>query len=108
MKAIGNILAQRDPLAEGGVSTLTTKAKCLTCGRESIARVQAVAHVQSPVFPNALVNQSSPGPDVLRGGFKLPVNKPLTGDSLMASQFEYADDADVKKSPRAKTSGRFL
>ena len=56
-----------------GVSLLATKSLCLSCGRES--NVKDHAHPISPrgLLPS-LQNSQTPGPDVYRGGFKLPVS----------------------------------
>lgn len=55
-------------------SVLSTKGLCLGCGRLSNVKVQPTSHSASPVFFPALTGNISPGPDIYRGGFKMPVH----------------------------------
>ena len=76
MKALESILRQKDA-GGSGIATLTTKAMCLTCGRDSITRVAPYAHLQIPAMSTSLTSNTSPGPDIMHAGFRLPVQKSL-------------------------------
>jgi hypothetical protein len=105
MKALGNIMAQRESSVEPGVSALSTKALCLNCGRESIARTVPSSHYQAAQFPNVLVSHSSPGSDVMRGGFKLPVTKQFNPLMATASQILENNDEEANDGEANKTGG---
>lgn len=67
-------------------SVVSTKGLCLSCGRTSNVRSEPQrATSPQPFFPH-LSTGSLPGPDVLRGGFKMPVRggspPPLMGVTL--------------------------
>lgn len=67
-------------------SVVSTKGLCLSCGRTSNVRSELQrATSPQPFFPH-LSTGSLPGPDVLRGGFKMPVRggspPPLMGVTL--------------------------
>lgn len=63
--------------AENKESFVNTRALCLGCGRSSLVRAQPESRPTSPSFFPQLSAGSLAGPDVLRGGFKLPVKNPL-------------------------------
>ncbi|KAJ1439118.1 hypothetical protein B484DRAFT_444225 [Ochromonadaceae sp. CCMP2298] len=52
---------------------LSTRSLCLSCGRSSQVRGEPESHPSSSSFHPHLSAHSSPGADVLRGGFKIPV-----------------------------------
>jgi hypothetical protein len=56
-----------------GVSLAATKSLCLSCGRESHMKDNAVPSSPRGMLPS-LTSGATPGPDVYRGGFKLPVS----------------------------------
>jgi hypothetical protein len=104
MKALGSIMAQREPSLEPGISALSTKAICLNCGRESLTRPTPQAHYQPSPFPNALVTHSTPGSDVMRGGFKLPVTKPFNPMSASVSSMLDSGEGGMDDSAIANVS----
>ena len=61
---------------EGKGTNASTKSICLTCGQDSPMKVHPSLHPH-PSFLPALNSNSTVGPDVLRGGFKLPVSVPV-------------------------------
>jgi hypothetical protein len=63
--------------AENTESFVSTRALCLGCGRSSMVRSQPEARPTSPSFFPQIGQHSTDGPDVHRGGFKLPVKNPL-------------------------------
>jgi hypothetical protein len=63
--------------AENTESFVSTRALCLGCGRSSMVRTQPESRPTSPSFFPQIGQHSTDGPDVHRGGFKLPVKNPL-------------------------------
>jgi len=61
---------------EGKGTNASTKSVCLTCGQDSPMRVHPTNHPH-PSFLPALNSNATVGPDVLRGGFKMPVKVPV-------------------------------
>lgn len=60
-------------LSDAGKETvLSTKALCLGCGRSSMTKMESTSRPMSPSFLPALNANIQMGPDILRGGFKLP------------------------------------
>ena len=53
----------------------STKALCLTCGQESPMKNYPTKHC-NPRFLPALNSNATMGPDIMRSGFKMPVNIP--------------------------------
>lgn len=51
---------------------MTAKSLCLGCGRSSTVSKEA-SQLNSPSFLPTLSSSTLPGPDILRGGFKMPV-----------------------------------
>jgi hypothetical protein len=71
-------------------TTVSTKALCLGCGRSSLVKTEPPRPTTPPSFFPHLSSQSIPGPDVLRGGFKMPVrsNSPTNTTSLVLGNTE--------------------
>lgn len=77
-------------------SFLATRSLCLSCGRSSL--VKSVADPSQPTnFLPALGNNATPGPDVFRGGFRMPFHTkepiltPIQYPSPNKSMQEYDD-----------------
>lgn len=60
-------------LTEQKEAVISTKGLCLGCGRTSNVKIQPSSRSTSPLFFPALSSQISPGPDIYRAGFKMPV-----------------------------------
>lgn len=73
-KALKDLLqSERD--STRGVSLAATKAFCLSCGRESVAKQNAMPSSPRSYLPS--LNRSiSPGPAIHRGGFQMPATAP--------------------------------
>jgi hypothetical protein len=54
-------------------AVVSTRAICLGCGRGSQVRIEAASRPTSPSFLPQLSTHSVPGPDIYRGGFRMPV-----------------------------------
>lgn len=77
LEAINRELTRQRLEEESNDSLATTKALCLSCGRSTVQRRNSIERPISPFFYNSLNNHSSAGPDVYRGGFKMPVSLPM-------------------------------
>lgn len=64
---------KRDLLDATKESVISTKGLCLGCGRISLVKTESSSRPQSPSFLPVLSAHSLPGPDIMRGGFKIPV-----------------------------------
>lgn len=53
-------------------SVLSTKGLCLGCGRSSMVKMESTSRPLSPSFLPALNANIQPGPEIFRGGFRLP------------------------------------
>jgi hypothetical protein len=76
---------------EGKGANASTQSICLTCGQDSPMKVHPTKH-PSPGFLPALNSHATVGPDVLRGGFKLPVHLPTK-----VSKYSEFLDPDVSR-----------
>uniref|UniRef100_A0A7S3HMB2 Uncharacterized protein n=1 Tax=Spumella elongata TaxID=89044 RepID=A0A7S3HMB2_9STRA len=81
--------------ADNKESFVSTRALCLGCGRNSLVRSNAESRPTSPSFFPQLSNHSLAGPDVHRGGFKLPVKNQLNPNYVL----------EGSTSPTGKTRG---
>lgn len=86
-ESLGSALKQMVQRQEEPNATATTRALCLSCGRES------TIHMGEPLDPPAPSNlvpslsaSAQPGPDILRGGFKIPVHVPAPPAPLDAQK----------------------
>ena len=85
-----------------GVSLASAKSLCLSCGRESLQKTNAIPTSPRGYLPS-LSRSTSPGPDVLRGGFRMPVSAP---DSTIAHNSKSTTGLPSSPSqPRVGTGG---
>jgi len=82
---------------------LATKSLCLSCARESSVKMVPEPTHNSPFLPN-LNAGASPGPDVYRGGFKMPISQ---RDGLFSTKLtdvgdEPVDQEELRVEPAAK------
>lgn len=69
--AIKKLIEDREK--EDQFSTINSKAMCIGCGRTSLVRPLSVSRPTVPKLQPYLTSNSLPGDDVMRGGFKIPV-----------------------------------
>ena len=93
IKAFTTIIQSKDK--EEKFAALTTKGMCLNCGREATARMTPSAHTESPALVPTLLSTSLPGPNVMRGGFKLPVREQPGSAMQQAFANSLMDDSAV-------------
>lgn len=70
MRSIKKALEDRE---NERLSLLSTKSLCMGCGRSSSVAANVLPGSSGTVFQSALNAHSTNGPDVYRGGFKMPV-----------------------------------
>jgi hypothetical protein len=91
-KALKSLLAsERD--SSRGVSLAATKSLCMSCGRTALAKTNAMPSSPRGYLPQ-LNRASSPGPDVLRGGFKMPVSAP-SGSTVRNGKTSLSHDSGL-------------
>lgn len=88
--------------ADNKESFVSTRALCLGCGRNSLVRAQPESRPTSPSFFPHISAGNLPGPDILRGGFKMPVKNPLNPLYVL----EGAASPGVGKTRAVKSAGQ--
>jgi len=76
------LMLEREENSKG--ANATYKGLCLSCGQKSPVRVQS-GYTNPPPFLPAINANSSAGPEVLRGGFRMPVSVPQSSHSKIES-----------------------